>query len=69
EDKITNIIGSAFGSAGEHFKAGAVVTVEEGISDGFRAKLQERATDINICNGLDNGVLLGTMIREENKKR
>ncbi|MES1027610.1 methylmalonate-semialdehyde dehydrogenase [Bacillus velezensis] len=69
EDTVTNIIGAAFGSAGERCMACAVVTVEEGIADEFMAKLQEKAADIKIGNGLDDGVFLGPVIREDNKKR
>ncbi|AJK67361.1 methylmalonate-semialdehyde dehydrogenase [Bacillus velezensis] len=69
EDTVANIIGAAFGSAGERCMACAVVTVEEGIADEFMAKLQEKAADIKIGNGLDDGVFLGPVIREDNKKR
>ncbi|RXK25385.1 methylmalonate-semialdehyde dehydrogenase (acylating) [Bacillus velezensis] len=69
EDTGTNIIGAAFGSAGERCMACAVVTVEEGIADEFMAKLQEKAADIKIGNGLDDGVFLGPVIREDNKNR
>ncbi|QBG58456.1 methylmalonate-semialdehyde dehydrogenase (acylating) [Bacillus amyloliquefaciens] len=69
EDTVTNIIGAAFGSAGERCMACAVVTVEEGIADEFMAKLQEKAADIKLGNGLDDGVFLGPVIREDNKKR
>lgn len=69
EDTVTNIIGAAFGSAGERCMACAVVTVEEGIADEFMAKLQEKAADIKIGNGLDDGVFLGPVICEDNKNR
>ncbi|CAI8843868.1 methylmalonate-semialdehyde dehydrogenase [Bacillus velezensis] len=69
EDTVANIIGAAFGSAGERCMACAVVTVEEGIADEFISKLQEKAADIKIGNGLDDGVFLGPVIREDNKKR
>lgn len=69
EDTVTNIVGAAFGSAGERCMACAVVTVEEGIADEFMAKLQEKVADIKIGNGLDDGVFLGPVIREDNKKR
>ncbi|MBU5263590.1 methylmalonate-semialdehyde dehydrogenase [Bacillus atrophaeus] len=69
EDTITNIIGAAFGSAGERCMACAVVTVEEGIADEFMAKLQEKAASVKMGNGLDDGVFLGPVIREDNKKR
>jgi malonate-semialdehyde dehydrogenase (acetylating) / methylmalonate-semialdehyde dehydrogenase len=69
DDTITNIVSSAFGSAGERCMACAVVTVEEGIADEFMAKLKERTINIRMGNGLDDGVLLGPVIREENQKR
>ncbi|MGE8080021.1 methylmalonate-semialdehyde dehydrogenase [Peribacillus loiseleuriae] len=69
EETVTNIIGAAFGSAGERCMACAVVTVEEGIADEFMAKLKEKTATIKIGNGLDDGVFLGPVIREENQKR
>ncbi|MBP1082556.1 malonate-semialdehyde dehydrogenase (acetylating)/methylmalonate-semialdehyde dehydrogenase [Bacillus capparidis] len=69
DETITNIIGAAFGSAGERCMACAVVTVEEGIADKFIARLTEAAKNIKMGNGLDDGVFLGPVIREENKKR
>lgn len=69
EDTVTNIVGVSFGSAGERRMACAVVTVEEGIADEFMAKPQEKVADIKIGNGLDDGVFLGPVIREDNKKR
>jgi malonate-semialdehyde dehydrogenase (acetylating)/methylmalonate-semialdehyde dehydrogenase len=69
EETITNIISSAFGSAGERCMACSVVTVEEGIAEEFLAKLKERTASIKMGNGLDDGVLLGPVIREENRKR
>ncbi len=68
-DTVTNIIASAFGSAGERCMATAVVTVEEGIYDAFMEKLVEAARSIEIGNGLDDGIFLGPVIREENKTR
>jgi malonate-semialdehyde dehydrogenase (acetylating)/methylmalonate-semialdehyde dehydrogenase len=69
DSTITDIISSAFGSAGERCMACSVVTVEEGIADEFLTKLKERTANIKIGNGLDDGVLLGPVIREENEKR
>lgn len=69
EDATTNILGSAFGSAGERCMASSVVTVEEGIADEFIAKLMEKTENIKMGNGLDDGVFLGPVIREENQKR
>lgn len=69
EDATSNIIASAFGSAGERCMACAVVTVEEDVADEFIAKLTEKAVDVKIGNGLDDGIFLGPVIREENRKR
>lgn len=66
---MTNVISAAFGSAGERCMACAVVTVEEGIADEFIALLKEKAQSVKIGNGLDDGVFLGPVIREENKRR
>ncbi|MBI0577820.1 CoA-acylating methylmalonate-semialdehyde dehydrogenase [Neobacillus cucumis] len=68
-DAVTNIIGSAFGSAGERCMATSVVTVEEGVYDAFVAKLVEKTKEITMGNGLDDGIFLGPVIREENQKR
>lgn len=65
----TNVIASAFGSAGERCMACAVVTVEEGIADEFLEKLVEKAKAIKIGHGLDEGVFLGPVIREQNQQR
>lgn len=69
EDAVTNIIASAFGSAGERCMATSVVTVEEGVADAFLMKLVEKAKDIEMGNGLEDGIFLGPVIREENQKR
>ncbi|MGG3989147.1 methylmalonate-semialdehyde dehydrogenase [Bacillus smithii] len=69
DEAVTNIISSAFGSAGERCMACSVVTVEEEIADQFIAQLKEETENIKMGNGLDDGVLLGPVIREENKKR
>lgn len=69
EQSVKDIIGAAFGSAGERCMAAAVVTVQEGIYDDFMKKLKEEAESIVMGNGLDDGVFLGPVIREENKDR
>ncbi|MBC8831377.1 aldehyde dehydrogenase family protein, partial [Escherichia coli] len=58
-----------FGSAGERCMACVVVTVEEGIADEFLEALRTAAQNVKIGNGLDDGVFLGPVIREENQKR
>lgn len=47
----------------------SVVTVEEAIADEFVARLVEKAQNIKMGNGLDDGVFLGPVIREENLNR
>lgn len=69
EDTITNVVSAAFGSAGERCMACAVLTVEEGIADEFIARLKEKTLGVTMGNGLDDGVFLGPVIREENKTR
>ncbi|MEK0285434.1 CoA-acylating methylmalonate-semialdehyde dehydrogenase [Caldifermentibacillus hisashii] len=66
---VQSIIGSAFGSAGERCMATSVVVLQEGIADEFMEKFVQAAKDIKIGNGLDDGVFLGPVIREENQKR
>ncbi|WP_050180115.1 CoA-acylating methylmalonate-semialdehyde dehydrogenase [Domibacillus robiginosus] len=63
------VTAAAFGSAGERCMAAAVVAVEESIADEFIAKLKEAADNIQIGNGLDDGVFLGPIIRENAKER
>jgi malonate-semialdehyde dehydrogenase (acetylating)/methylmalonate-semialdehyde dehydrogenase len=65
----TNVISSAFGSAGERCMACSVVTVEEAVADQFIEKLVEKAKNVKIGNGLDEGVFLGPVIREQNLQR
>lgn len=65
----TNVIASAFGSAGERCMACSVVTVEEGIADTFIQKLVEKAREVKIGHGLEEGVFLGPVIREQNHER
>ncbi|PPA69193.1 CoA-acylating methylmalonate-semialdehyde dehydrogenase [Jeotgalibacillus proteolyticus] len=66
---VREIISAAFGSAGERCMAAAVITVQEGIYDEFIQKLQSESGNIKMGNGLDDGVFLGPVIREENKAR
>ncbi|WP_257347946.1 methylmalonate-semialdehyde dehydrogenase [Pseudalkalibacillus decolorationis] len=69
EETTTNIISSAFGSAGERCMACSVVAVEEGIAEEFLANLKAKTATIKMGNGLDEGVLLGPVIREDNQNR
>lgn len=66
---IKQIIGAAFGSAGERCMAAAVVAVQEEIADQFIGKLIEESNKIVIGNGMDDNVFLGPVIREGHKER
>ncbi|MDQ0856578.1 CoA-acylating methylmalonate-semialdehyde dehydrogenase [Bacillus sp. V2I10] len=66
---VKEVTAAAFGSAGERCMAAAVVAVEDSIADEFIAKLKEAADNIKIGNGLDDGVFLGPIIRENAKER
>ncbi|MBF7018082.1 CoA-acylating methylmalonate-semialdehyde dehydrogenase [Staphylococcus durrellii] len=69
DQAVKDIIGAAFGSAGERCMAAAVIAVEEGVYDAFKEKLVQASKEIVIGNGLEDNVFLGPVIREENKER
>lgn len=66
---VKDVIGAAFGSAGERCMAAAVVAVQDGVYDQFKEKLVQASKDIVIGNGIEDNVFLGPVIREENKRR
>src|SRR5690625_1473630 len=65
----TQILNAAFGSAGERCMACSVVAVEETIADEFIAQLVEKANEVKMGNGLDEGIFLGPVIRDSHKER
>ncbi|MBM7599167.1 malonate-semialdehyde dehydrogenase (acetylating)/methylmalonate-semialdehyde dehydrogenase [Virgibacillus halotolerans] len=69
ENAVTQIINAAFGSAGERCMACSVVAIEDSIADVFTEMLVQKANEIQIGNGLDEGVFLGPVIRETQKDR
>lgn len=69
DNAATQILNAAFGSAGERCMACAVVAVEDSIADEFIEALVQKANDIQIGNGLDEGVFLGPVIRDAHKER
>ncbi|MCR8644429.1 CoA-acylating methylmalonate-semialdehyde dehydrogenase [Paenibacillus sp. N1-5-1-14] len=69
DNAVTNIIGAAFGSAGERCMACAVVVAVGDVADELVDRLLQAANDIKIGNGMDEGVFLGPVIREDNKAR
>ncbi len=69
EKNMKNIIGSFFGNAGERCLAGAVlVTFEENHDVVTRAFVKE-ASALKIGYGMEKGVEMGPLIREEHRKR
>ncbi|MBO7747201.1 CoA-acylating methylmalonate-semialdehyde dehydrogenase [Paenibacillus sp. MWE-103] len=66
---VTQIIGAAFGSAGERCMACSVVVAVGDAAEPLIAKLVEAADKITIGNGLDEGVFLGPVIRGPHKDR
>ncbi|WP_026699820.1 CoA-acylating methylmalonate-semialdehyde dehydrogenase [Salibacterium aidingense] len=68
DQAVKEVISAAFGSAGERCMAAAVIAVEEGIYDEFIQKLKTETENIQMGNGLDDGVFLGPVIREQNKE-
>lgn len=69
ENAATQILNAAFGSAGERCMAASVVAVENSVADEFIARLKQKADNIQIGNGLDEGIFLGPVIREQHKER
>lgn len=69
DNASTQILNAAFGSAGERCMAASVVAVEDTVADEFISQLKEKADNIKIGNGLDDGVFLGPVIREQHKER
>jgi malonate-semialdehyde dehydrogenase (acetylating) / methylmalonate-semialdehyde dehydrogenase len=69
DNAVANIIGAAFGSAGERCMACAVVVAVGNIADELVARLRGAADELKIGNGLDNGVFLGPVIRDSQRQR
>ncbi|WP_140456978.1 MULTISPECIES: CoA-acylating methylmalonate-semialdehyde dehydrogenase [Priestia] len=63
------IIGAAFGSAGERCMAASIVTVQEDVADELISRLVQESNNIVIGNGLEKDVFLGPVIRENHKER
>lgn len=67
DNAVNNIIGAAFGSAGERCMAASVVVAVGEVADEFISRLKKAADAIKIGNGMDEGVFLGPVIRESHK--
>lgn len=66
---VKEIIGAAYGSAGERCMACSVVVAVSDVADSLIQKLKEESDAIKIGNGMDDGVFLGPVIRQQNKER
>lgn len=69
DNATTQILNAAFGSAGERCMAASVVAVEESVADDFIEQLVQKVNEIKIGNGLDEGIFLGPVIRDNHKER
>lgn len=69
KNAVKNVISAAFGSAGERCMACAILGVETEIYDVFMEALVRETKALKIGNGLDKGVFLGPVIRQENVAR
>lgn len=69
EAAVKEIIGAAYGSAGERCMACSVVVAVGDVAEPLIEKLNEQADQIKIGNGLEEDVFLGPVIRKENKER
>jgi len=68
-EAIPQIISAAFGSAGERCMVCVVVVAVGSIADRLVEGLMSGADQIRIDNGLDENVLLGSVIRAEHRER
>lgn len=66
---VEQIISAAYGSAGERCMACSVVVAVGDIGDRLVEKLTKAADEMKIGNGLDDGVFLGPVIRENHKAK
>ncbi|WP_029266397.1 CoA-acylating methylmalonate-semialdehyde dehydrogenase [Virgibacillus alimentarius] len=69
EKAVEQIISAAYGSAGERCMACSVVVAVGEIGDQLVEKLVKAADEIKIGNGLDDGVFLGPVIRDNHKDK
>jgi malonate-semialdehyde dehydrogenase (acetylating)/methylmalonate-semialdehyde dehydrogenase len=69
ESTVQNIVMSSFGSAGERCMACSAVVAVGSIGDELVAALKRKADEMKIGNGLEEGVLLGPVIRDSHLKR
>ncbi|MDC3423643.1 CoA-acylating methylmalonate-semialdehyde dehydrogenase [Aquibacillus sp. 3ASR75-11] len=66
---VKEVIAAAYGSAGERCMACSVVVAVGDVADSLVQKLNENANELQMGNGLDEGVFLGPVIRQEHKEK
>lgn len=66
---VKEIVSAAYGSAGERCMACAVVIAVGDVADTLVGKLMEAANSMTVGNGMDEGVFLGPVIRDEHKAK
>ncbi|WJE52356.1 CoA-acylating methylmalonate-semialdehyde dehydrogenase [Bacillus cereus] len=69
DNAVNNIIGAAFGSAGERCMAASVVVAVGDVADELINRLKTAADEIKMGNGIEEDVFLGPVIRESHKER
>ncbi|WP_210469894.1 CoA-acylating methylmalonate-semialdehyde dehydrogenase [Sporosarcina sp. 6E9] len=69
DSSVKEIIGAAYGSAGERCMACAVVVAVGDVAEPLIEKLMEAADGLKIGNGMDDGVFLGPVIRPDHKEK
>lgn len=69
EEAATQILTAAFGSAGERCMACSVVVAVGDIAEPLIEKLNNKADEIKIGNGLEKDIFLGPVIRKEHRER
>ena len=69
DETVSNIMGSAFGNAGQRCLAGAIAVGVGDIYQKLRDALVEGAKRIVVGNGLDEGVDMGPVISQASKER
>lgn len=69
DNAISNLMSSAFGSAGERCMATSVVVAVGDIADTLVSKLKEAADNLKMGYGMEENATLGPVIRESQKER
>jgi malonate-semialdehyde dehydrogenase (acetylating)/methylmalonate-semialdehyde dehydrogenase len=69
DEAVKEIVAASYGSAGERCMACSVVVAVGDVVEPLIQKLNEKADEIKIGNGLEEDVFLGPVIRQEHKQR